>query len=157
MKDSNSKAFALTWYRALTWYSSSLRQTSRYSLPGSKGAPSPRADSFLGFEMRARGTHAKKVPSYKHGTKLGRTLCYTHKNKKIFNTNLVGPTEPRWSRAANWRCARCPPVVLPLPPPACPVLPPLSPKQKGYVYMYIHKYIYIYIYIHTHIHKQLYI
>jgi len=32
-----------------------LRQTSRYSLLGSKGAPPPRADSFLGLEMRAGG------------------------------------------------------------------------------------------------------
>ena len=41
-----------------------LRQTSRYSLPGSKGDPSPRADSFPGLEMRARGAPAKKVLSY---------------------------------------------------------------------------------------------
>jgi len=40
-----------------------LRRTTRYSLPGSKGAPSPRADSFPGLEMRARGAQAKKVPS----------------------------------------------------------------------------------------------
>jgi len=60
-----SKAFALTWYRALTWYSSPclLGWTSRYSLPGSKGAPPPRADSFPGLEMRARGAPGNTVPS----------------------------------------------------------------------------------------------
>jgi len=38
-------------------------RVNRYSLPGSKGALSPRADRFPGLEMRARGAQAKKVPS----------------------------------------------------------------------------------------------
>jgi len=36
----------------------------RRTLLGSKGAPPPRADSFLGREMRARGAQAKRVPSW---------------------------------------------------------------------------------------------
>jgi len=61
------KAFALTWYRALLGtirqHDRLLRRTPRYLLPGSKGGPPPRADSFPGLEMRARGAQAKKVPS----------------------------------------------------------------------------------------------
>jgi len=62
-----SKAFALTWYRALTWYCSPARPFAALDGPllvtGSKGEPPPRADSFPGLEMRARGAQAKKIPN----------------------------------------------------------------------------------------------
>ena len=40
-----------------------MHRTTRYSLPSSKGAPPPRADSFPGLEMRVQIEQAKKVPS----------------------------------------------------------------------------------------------
>jgi len=54
----------------------------RCVLPGSKEAPSPRADSFPGLEMRARGAHREHGTKLKHGTKLGRTLCYAQKKSR---------------------------------------------------------------------------
>ena len=63
----NSKGFALTWYRALTWYSSPARPFAAPDDPllvtGQQGILSPRADSCPGLEMRARGAQAKGVPS----------------------------------------------------------------------------------------------
>ena len=62
-----SKAFALTWYRALTRYCSPARPFAALDVPllvtGQQGSPPPRANSFPGLEMRARGAQAKNVPS----------------------------------------------------------------------------------------------
>jgi len=62
-----NKALALIWFRALTWYSSPARPFAAPDDPllvtGQQGSPLPRADSFPGLEMRARGAQAKKVPS----------------------------------------------------------------------------------------------
>jgi len=68
----SSKAFALTWYRAPTWYYSPARPFAVLDIPllvtrqhGSPPPPppAPRADSFPEFEMRARGAPANTVPS----------------------------------------------------------------------------------------------
>jgi len=62
-----SKAFALAWYRALTWYCSPARPFAALDVPllvtGQQGGPPPRADIFPGLKMRARGPQAKKLPS----------------------------------------------------------------------------------------------
>ena len=78
----HSKGFALTWYRALTWY------FLRLSPPRTHGKP------WKAVGTRGRGSFAAREPEagrpaqqtvvlaksaeLKHGTKLGRTLCYTY-------------------------------------------------------------------------------
>jgi len=75
-----SKALALTWYRALTWYCSPARPLAALDVPllvtGQQGRPSPACQQL----SRARNVRAEssREESTKlgHSTKLGRTLCY---------------------------------------------------------------------------------
>jgi len=63
-----SKAFALTWYLALTWYSSPARPFAALDVPllvtRQQGSPSPACrHSFPGLKMRALGAPANTIPS----------------------------------------------------------------------------------------------
>ena len=67
-KTVTSKGFALTWYRALTWYSSPARPFAAPDVPllitRQHGSPPPRVStSSPGLQMRAQRAHTKKVPS----------------------------------------------------------------------------------------------
>jgi len=74
-----SKGFALTWYRALTWYSSPARLFAVPDDPllvtGQQGSPSPACRQH--FRARNASAESSSEESIKlgHGTKLGRTLC----------------------------------------------------------------------------------
>jgi len=79
-----SKAFALTWYRALTWYSSPARP---FAAPCRDGRPATRYQAareplprvptaFQGSNCVLGGLKRGGGTKFKHGTKLGRTLCY---------------------------------------------------------------------------------
>jgi len=63
-----SKGFALTWYCALTWYSSPARPFAALDRPATRywaaREPLPRVPTAVQFlEIRAQRAHAKKVPS----------------------------------------------------------------------------------------------
>jgi len=75
-----SKGFALTWYRALTWYSSSARPFAVPDDPqlitGQHGSPSPTCQQLSSARNVCAGGSSEGSTKLKHGTKLGRTLCY---------------------------------------------------------------------------------
>jgi len=99
----HSKAFALTSYLALPemirQHGRSLRQTSRYSLPGSKGAPSPRVDSVSRLEMRARGAQAKKLTKFKHVR--ANALLYMYLWLSLYASHLVVEGLTRYTSQKN--------------------------------------------------------
>ena len=77
-----SKGFALTWYRALTWYPPPLEPPAHSSSPRKLLARGGGAPLLPGNESRIvrHGTAQQTVvlaksTKLKHGTKLGRTLC----------------------------------------------------------------------------------
>ena len=76
----NSKAFALIWYRALTWCSSPARPFAALDVPllvtRQQGSPPP--PPACRQLSRARHACAGGSRELKHGTKLGPTLCYIH-------------------------------------------------------------------------------
>jgi len=75
-----SKAFALTWYRALTWYSSPARPFAAPDVPlfvtGQQGSPSPACRPRCRARNTCAGSSSEESTKLRHGTKLGRTLCY---------------------------------------------------------------------------------
>jgi len=79
-----SKRFALTWYRALTWYSSSARPFAAADHPqlvtGQQGRPSPACQQLSKARNVCAGGSSEGSTKLKHGTKLGRTLaiCTIH-------------------------------------------------------------------------------
>ena len=76
----SSKAFALTWYRALTWYSSPARPFAAPDVPllvtGQQGRPSLACRQPSRARNACAGGSSDDSTKLKHGTKLGPTLCY---------------------------------------------------------------------------------
>jgi len=74
-----SKGFALTWYRALTWYSSPARPFAAPDDPrlvtGQQGSPSPACRQLFRARTVCTGGSSEGSNKLKHGTKLGRTLA----------------------------------------------------------------------------------
>jgi len=77
-----SKGFALTWYRARTWYSSPARPFAAPDDPrlvtGQQGSPSPACQQLSRARNVCSGGSTEGSTKLKHGTKLGRTLATTH-------------------------------------------------------------------------------
>jgi len=75
-----SKAFALTWYRALTWYSSPARPFAAPDVPlrvtRQQGSPSPACQQLSRAQNACAGGSREHGTKLKHSTKLERTLCY---------------------------------------------------------------------------------
>ena len=75
-----SKAFALTWYRALNWYCSPARPFAAPDVPllvtGQQGSPTPACRQLFRARNACAGSSSAESTKLKHGTKLGRTLCY---------------------------------------------------------------------------------
>jgi len=74
------KAFALTWYRALTWYSSPARPVATLDVPllvtRQQGSPSPACRQLSRARNVCAGGSSEGSTKLGHGTKLGPTLCY---------------------------------------------------------------------------------
>jgi len=78
--DQVSKAFALTWYRALTWYSSPAQLFAALDVPllvtSQQESPSPACRQLTRARNACAGGSRERGTKLKHGAKLGRTLCY---------------------------------------------------------------------------------
>jgi len=78
----HSKAFALTWYRALTWYCSPARPFAALDVPlrvtGQQGGPSPACRHLSRAPNACVGISSQESTKLEHGTKLGRPLCYMY-------------------------------------------------------------------------------
>ena len=76
---SSSKGFALTWYRALTWYSSPARPFAAPDDPrlvtGQQGSPSPACQQLSRARNVCAGGSSEGSTELKHGIKLERTLA----------------------------------------------------------------------------------
>ena len=74
-----SKALALIWYRALTWYSSLARPLAAPDDPRlvtrQHGSPSPACRQLSRARNACAGGSSEHGTKLKHGTRLGRTLC----------------------------------------------------------------------------------
>jgi len=74
-----SKGFALTWYRALTWYSSPARPFAAPEVSqlvtGQQGSPSPACRQLSRAQNACAESSHKESTKLGHATKLGRTLC----------------------------------------------------------------------------------
>jgi len=74
-----SKGFALTWYRALTWYSSPARSFAAPDVPllvtGQQGSLSPVCRQLSRAPNACAESPREESTKLGHGTKLGRTLC----------------------------------------------------------------------------------
>jgi len=79
LRGGGSKGFALTWYRALTWYSSPARPFAVPDDPrlvtGQQGSPSPACQQLSRARTVCAGGSSEGSTKLKHGTKLGRTLA----------------------------------------------------------------------------------
>ena len=75
----NSKVFALTWYRALTWYSSRARPFAALDVPllvtRQQGSPPPACRQLSRARNACAGGSGEHGTKLKHGNKLGPTLC----------------------------------------------------------------------------------
>jgi len=75
-----SKAFALTWYRALTSYSSPARPFAAPDVPllvtRQQGTPSLACRQLSRARNACAGGSSDDSTKLQHGTNLGRTLCY---------------------------------------------------------------------------------
>jgi len=74
-----SKALALIWYRALTWYSSPARLFAAPDDPllvtGQQGSPFPACRQLSRARNACAGRSSEESTKLKHGTKSGPTLC----------------------------------------------------------------------------------
>jgi len=74
-----SKGFALTWYRALTSYSSPARPFAAPDVPllvtGQQGSPFPACQQLSRTRNVCAGGSSEGSTNLKHGTKLGRRLA----------------------------------------------------------------------------------
>jgi len=74
-----SKGFALTWYRALTWYSSPARPFAAPDAPllvtGQQGSLSPACRQLSRAPSACAESSREESTKLGHGTKLGRTLA----------------------------------------------------------------------------------
>jgi len=77
---SPSKGLALTWYRARTWYSSSARPFAAPDDPQlvtrQQGSPLPACRQLSRARNVCAGGSREHGTKLKHGTNIGRTLCY---------------------------------------------------------------------------------
>jgi len=75
-----SKGFALTWYPALTWYSSPARPFAAPDVPllvtGQQGSPSPACRQMSRAPDACAESSREESTRLAHSIKLGRTLCY---------------------------------------------------------------------------------
>jgi len=89
-----SKAFALTRYRALTWYCSPARPFDRPDVPllvtGQQGSPPPGCLQLSRARHACAGSSIEESTKLGHGTELGRTLCYGEKS----NTHHLFTSHP---------------------------------------------------------------
>ena len=78
-KRTHSKGFALTWYRALTWYSSPARPFAAPDDPrlvtGQQGRPSPACQQLFRARNVCAGGSSEGSTKLTHGTKFGRPLA----------------------------------------------------------------------------------
>jgi len=85
-----SKGFALTLYRALTWYSSPARPFAAPDDPqlvtGQQGSPSLACQQLSSARNVCAGGSSEGSTKFKHGTKLGRMLA-----KKVNRTSASMP------------------------------------------------------------------
>ena len=74
-----SRGFALTWYHALTWYSSPARPFAAPDVPllvtGQQGSPSPACRQLSRAPNACAESSREESTKLGHGSKLGRTLC----------------------------------------------------------------------------------
>jgi len=74
-----SKGFALTWYRALSWYSSPARPFAASDVPlrvtGQQGSLSPACRQLSKARNASAESSREESTKLGHGAKLGRTLC----------------------------------------------------------------------------------
>jgi len=103
-----SKALALIWYRALTWYSSPARPFAALDVPllvtRQQGSPSPACRQLSRARNACAGGSREHGTKLKHGTKLGPTLCYTNGDSLSILVHIsptsLGPTP-------STGCVRC--------------------------------------------------
>jgi len=97
-----SKGFALTWYRALTWYSSPARPFAAPDVPllvtGQQGSPSPACRQLSRAPNACAGGSSKGSTTLKHGTKLGRTLatCWIDIHVFLWRNHRIWITHSVW-------------------------------------------------------------
>jgi len=88
-----SKALALIWYRALTWYSSPARPFAALDDPllvtGQQETPSPACQQLSRARNACAGSSSEENTKLKHGTKLGPTLCYLRHGPSSCSTCVV--------------------------------------------------------------------
>jgi len=86
-KEQFSKGFALTWYRALTWYSSPARPFAAPDVPllvtGQQGSPSPTCRQLSRAPNACAESSREESTKLGHGTKLGRTFCYVRSGESL--------------------------------------------------------------------------
>ena len=111
-----SKGFALTWYRALTGYSSPAQPFAAPDVPllvtGQQGSPSPACLRLSRARNACAESSREESTKLGHGTKLGRALCYpSYASLCIpYGATYPNPGAPgargadHWTRAlAAWR------------------------------------------------------
>jgi len=80
VRERDGEEFALTWYRALNWYSSPARPFAAPDVPflvtGQQGGPSPACRLLSRAWNVCVGGSSAESTTLGHDTKLGRTLCY---------------------------------------------------------------------------------
>ena len=106
-----SKGFALTWYRALTWYSSPARPFAAPDDPqlvtGQQGSPSPACQQLLRARTVCPGGSSEGSTKLKHGTKLGRTLAmYLYLSMCTLSKQVSSPLGIRRRGSVARRCSR---------------------------------------------------
>jgi len=93
MDHTPSKALALIWYRALTWYSSPARPFAAPEDPllvtGQQGSPVPACRQLSRARNACAGSSSEESTKLKHGTKLGPTLCYWVFTRYMFFTSTL--------------------------------------------------------------------
>jgi len=105
--EGDSKGLALTWYRALTWYSSSARPFVAPDDPqlitGQQGSPSHAYQHLSRALNVCAGGSSEGSTKSKHGTKLGRTLAMHTYIRNVRRTSFGAPPPPV---SLRWSCAR---------------------------------------------------
>ena len=90
-----SKALALIWYHALTWYSSPARPLATPDDPrlfaGQQGSPSPACQQLSRARNVCAGGSSEGSTKLKHGTKLGPMLRYCREISTPLQTRSSPP------------------------------------------------------------------
>jgi len=88
-----SKALALIWHRALTWYFSPARPFAAPDDPllvaGQQGSPFPACRQLSRARNACAGSSSEESTKLKHGTKLGPTLCYSLRSESATSSKPV--------------------------------------------------------------------